>query len=153
MRRADLASGLFWLAAGLAVAWAGWDLELGALSDPGSGFLVFWMGVIIAGLAAIVLVQALRRVPTGETLAARWAGVRWFKVVVVVALLAAYAWALPRVGFVAGTAVLLVLLFKAVEPQRWWVATVAAAATTLIADLVFRVWLGAQLPAGTLWGG
>ena len=40
MRAADLLSALVWLALGAGVTWAGWDLDLGTLRDPGSGFLL-----------------------------------------------------------------------------------------------------------------
>lgn len=148
MRRADLASSLFWMAMGGFVAWSGWDLELGTVSDPGSGFLLFWVGLIMAGLAAAVLVNAVRSRP-GPARAPAGRG-RWGKVALVLFSLVAYAWALPRLGFILTTAVVLVFLFKGVEPQRWSVAILGAVASALIAYLVFKVWLGAQLPAGFL---
>ncbi len=40
MRAADILSSLAWLGLGAGVAWAGWDLELGMLRDPGSGFML-----------------------------------------------------------------------------------------------------------------
>ena len=49
--------------AGLALAFAafiiqqGLELGLGRASNPGSGFILFWTGLIMAGLAATVLVQ------------------------------------------------------------------------------------------------
>ncbi|MBI2316136.1 MAG: tripartite tricarboxylate transporter TctB family protein, partial [Betaproteobacteria bacterium] len=49
-------------------------------------------------------------------------------------------------GFVAATTLLLVFLFKVVEPQPWWIAVGGAVASTLVAWVVFHVWLGAQLP-------
>jgi putative tricarboxylic transport membrane protein len=148
MRRADIASSLFWMVMGGFVAWSGWDLELGAANDPGSGFLLFWVGMIMLGLAGAVLLEALRA-PAGPV-RALWAGARWSKVVLVLAALAAYGWALPRLGFILTTSLVLVFLFKVVEPQRWSVAIGGALASALIAHLVFKVWLGAQLPVGLL---
>ncbi|OGL10870.1 MAG: hypothetical protein A3I17_02895 [Candidatus Rokubacteria bacterium RIFCSPLOWO2_02_FULL_72_37] len=148
MRRADVASSLFWMALGGFVAWSGWDLELGSVNDPGSGFLLFWVGLIVVGLSVGVLVSALRA-PAGPARPI-WAGARWDKVALVLVVLVAYGWALPRLGFVLTTTVVLVFLFKVVEPQRWSVAIGGAVASALIAYLVFKVWLGAQLPAGFL---
>ncbi len=143
MTRADVASSLFWLAVGAFVVWSGWDLELGSASDPGSGFLLFWTGLVMMVLAAIVLVNGLRGRGT-----ARWHGGRWDKIVVVVVALALYGWLLEWLGFVLSTALLLVFLFKVVEPQRWWVAVAGAVGSAVIGYVVFKVWLGAQLPAG-----
>jgi putative tricarboxylic transport membrane protein len=148
MRRADIASSLFWMAVGAFVAWSGWDLELGTVNDPGSGFLLFWLGLIMIGLAAAILVNALRE--AAGVPQALLAGARWRRVVLVLVALIAYGWALPRLGFIVTTTAVLIFLFKAVEPQRWSVAIGGAVASALSAYLIFKVWLGAQLPAGFL---
>jgi putative tricarboxylic transport membrane protein len=148
MRGAESAAALVWLALGALVAWAGWDLGLGVLHEPGSGFVLFWVGLVMAGLALVVLATALRAGAGGPL----WGvGPRWSKVPLVVAALLVYAWALPSLGFVLTTALVLVYLFKVVEPQRWWVALAGAVASAVVGYVVFKVWLGAQLPAG-LWG-
>lgn len=148
MNRADIASGLFWLLFGLGVAYAGWDLELGVLSDPGSGFILFWVGLIMAALSLAVIVNGARARGAAGTAGAAWRDVRWPKVVWVLVALAAYGWALPRLGFILTTTLVMVFLFKVVESQRWWIAIGGAVASALVAYLVFRVWLGAQLPEG-----
>lgn len=145
MNRADVASSLVALALGAGVIHAGLDLELGSPGDPGSGFMLFWVGVAMVGLSAIVLVNGVRGPAPSRPL---WRGARWSKIVAVVAALVAYAWLLERLGFVLTTVLLLVFLFKVVEPQRWWVALTGAVASALIAYVVFKMWLGAQLPAG-----
>lgn len=146
MNRADVASSLLWAAVGAYVCYAGWELELGSVSDPGSGFMIFWVGVIMLVLAGIVFVGAVRRPPgTGPQM--KW-GDRWKKVLMVVAALVAYTWVLSWLGFIVTTFVLLVVLFKFVEPQRWSVAIGGAVASALIAYAVFHLWLGAPLPPG-----
>jgi putative tricarboxylic transport membrane protein len=149
VRRVDVASAVVWLAVGVGVVWSGWQLELGSVSDPGSGFLLFWVGVIMVGLAAAILAGALRR-PRDPAAPRLFSGLAWGKAAVVVATLSAYALALPWLGFVLTAAAALVVLFRAVEPQRWWIAVTGATASALAAYLVFKVWLGAQLPAGVL---
>lgn len=147
MDRGDVLSALVWLLIGAGVAWAGLDLGLGVLHDPGPGFMLFWVGLVMAALAVAVGVRGLR---PGAVPEARWAGVRWTKLVGVTAALVAYGWLLPRLGFLLTTALLLIYLFKTIEPQRWSVAVAGAVASALVAYLVFKVWLGAQLPAGAL---
>ena len=149
MNRADLASGLFWGAVGAYVCHAGWELELGSLHDPGSGFMLFWTGLVMVGLSLGILVNALRRGAAARGPRLEFGG-RWPKVILAVVALVAYAWALPRLGFIVTTFVVLLVLFKGVEPQRWSVAIAGAVASALVAYLVFQVWLGAQLPAGVL---
>ncbi len=146
----DAASSLLWLVLGLGIAWGGRDLGLGALHDPGSGFIFFWLGLIIAGLAVAVLVGALwgkgPRIKAGEA----WAGTRWPKVLWVLGGLLLYAASLEPGGFVPATMALLLYLLKVVERQGWWFSAGWAVAATLAAYLVFEVWLGTQLPKGML---
>ncbi|MGH8695604.1 MAG: tripartite tricarboxylate transporter TctB family protein, partial [Burkholderiales bacterium] len=65
--------------------------------------------------------------------------------------LLAYALALEPVGFGVATFLLIVFLFRAIEPQPWLVALGGAAATVLACHVLFRVWLGVRLPPGP-WG-
>jgi putative tricarboxylic transport membrane protein len=141
----DVLSGLFWLLLGAYVVYAGWDLELGSIGDPGSGFMFFWVGVIMMALSVAVVVTSLR---AGGTEAAAWAGARWSRVGFVLLMLIAYAWLLPWLGFLATTTLVMVALFKGVEPLRWDVAIGSAVVSALLAYVIFKVWLGAQLPAG-----
>ena len=83
MKREDIGSSLFWLLLGAGVTYAGWDLGLGKLRDPGPGFMLFWVGLIMVGLSLAILLAALRRAPgAAGTL---WAGTRWRKIILVVA--------------------------------------------------------------------
>lgn len=146
MRRRDALSGAFWLLVGAGVTAAGWDLELGSVSDPGSGFMMFWIGLIMMALSLVVVVSAVR--PGAAPEPPVWVGVRWSRVAGVLVALALYGWALPRLGFIVTTTLVMGFLFKAVEPQRWSVALGGAVVSALVAYVVFKVWLGAQLPAG-----
>lgn len=152
MRAADVSSALFWLAIAVGITVAGWDLRLGRLNDPGSGFMIFWVGVVMVALSVAALVIALRQ-PIGAGLRGLWVGLRWRHVPYVVVLLALYAWFLPLLGFPLVTVLLLLVLFKTIEPQRLSVAVVGALLATGVTWLVFGRWLGTQLPVGTLWAG
>jgi putative tricarboxylic transport membrane protein len=146
VHRADLGSAVFWMAVGAAVAYAGYDLGLGSVQDPGAGFILFWVGLGMLALAVAVLVAALAAPPAGAE--APPAGGRRSKVALVLLALVVYAYALPHLGFVLTTTMVLVFLFKVVEPQRWSVAIGGALASAVIAYVLFKVWLGAQLPPG-----
>lgn len=152
MRTADALSALFWLAIAVGITASGWELGLGQLNDPGSGFMIFWVGVAMTALGLGALGIAWRQ-PIGAGLAGLWAGARWRPVPYVVALLAIYAWLLPWLGFPILTVLLLAVLFKSIEPQRWSVAILGALAATGASWLLFARWLGTQLPLGTLWTG
>jgi putative tricarboxylic transport membrane protein len=149
MRTGEILAALFWLAIAIGVTWSGSDLGLGSLRDPGSGFMIFWIGVVMTGLSLGVLAAAARQ-PAGAALASLWHGTRWWLVPYVVVLLALYAWLMPQAGFLAGTVVLLFVLFMTIDRQGWLAPPVGAVLVTAAAYVVFHRWLGTQLPAGDL---
>ena len=67
IRNSELWGGLFWLAIGGFVVWAGRDMGLGRLHEPGPGFAFYWIGILMSALALGVIGQAL--VSGGPTLA------------------------------------------------------------------------------------
>jgi putative tricarboxylic transport membrane protein len=150
VRSRDIVSSLFWVAIGLGICYGAYDLGLGTLHDPGGGFIFFWVGVSMIGLSLGVLFQALRGKAVKGELRAIWAEVQWKKVVSVLAALFIYAYLFTPLGFIPATVLLLVFLFKAVEPQRWSWAILGAIVSTLAAYGVFQLWLQCQLPQGIL---
>jgi putative tricarboxylic transport membrane protein len=147
MRTGEILAALFWLAIALGVTWSGADLGLGTLNDPGSGSMIFWVGVVMTGLSLATLIVALRR-PAAAGLASLWHGTRWWLVPYVVVLLAVFAWLLPALGFFATTVLLLFTLFMTIDRQGWIAPPLGALLITAGAYIVFHRWLGTQLPAG-----
>ena len=150
MSHKDTYSSLFWIAIGAGSFYEGYRLGVGDLHNPGPGFIFFWMGLIMIGLSLSILVRdALRKFPAGE-MTSVWSGIHWKKVISVLISLLLYSYFFTTLGFLLSATILLVFLFKAVEPQRWRVAILGAVSSALIAYLVFYVWLGSQLPKGFL---
>lgn len=150
VRNSEIWGGLFWLALGVFVMWQGSDMGLGRASEPGPGFAFFWIGLVICGLAAGVIGQAV--LSGGPDVGSLWAGTRWGKVTVVVALLIAYAFAFQRIGFIPCTLALLLTIMLFVDPVRWWLAMLVAAVATFGVWAVLTKVLKIQLPAGILEG-
>lgn len=151
MKHRDIISALFWAALGLAIAWGGYRLEIGTLHEPGSGFMFFGIGLIMVGLSLSILIQALRRPGVAHELKeVFWTNIRVTKILAVLLALLLYAYLFTCLGFILSTFLLLVFLFKAVEPQTWVKAILAAIITTLSAYGIFNLWLGSQLPKGLL---
>ena len=150
MKKKDILSSLFWMAVGFGVCYGGYDLELGTLHDPGSGFMFFWVGVIVIGLSLAVLVKAIRMKADQKEIRPLRGEIRWKKILSVLAALVLYAYVFTYLGFILSTVLLLLFLFKAVEPQKWSWAVLGAVISTLTAYGVFQLWLGSQLPRGFL---
>jgi hypothetical protein len=151
MRTGEVIAALFWLAVALVVTWSGWDLGLGALSDPGPGGMIFWVGAAMTALSLAALTEALRRSPANRPvtgLASLWRDTRWWLVPYVVVLLGLYAWLLPTLGFLATATLLLLVLFMTIDRQSWIAPPLGAVLATAAAYIVFHRWLGTQLPAG-----
>lgn len=145
--KADLPSGLLWLGIGVFVAYEGHDLGLGAPSDPGSGFVLFWAGLLMTGLALVQLAACVRG-PGGGPIAGMWPGPLWWKPAAAILVLAVYGTLLLPVGFLISTFLFLLVLMLAVDRNPPAVAVTVALAATVIVYLVFDRWLGVGLPRG-----
>lgn len=131
-KNAQLCGGLFWLAISAYVTWAGLDLGLGKLSEPGSGFALFWIGLIMCALSLSVVVPAA--VNGSEALSSYWEGTRWPKVLLVVVLLLVFGFYFERLGFMICAIAVLLVLMRDVDPLDWRVAP--SAALILLAMLI-----------------
>jgi putative tricarboxylic transport membrane protein len=150
IRNSELWGGLFWLAIGAFVIWAGRDMGLGKLHEPGTGFAFYWIGLLMCALSLGVIGQAL--VSGGPTLASLWAGTRWRKVLVVIGLLLVYGVGFEAIGFIPCTLALLLVLMWFVDPVDWWLAVIIAVVATFGVWAALTKWLKIQLPAGLLAG-
>lgn len=152
VRSRDIISSLFWAAMGIGICCGGYDLRLGSLNDPGGGFMFFWVGVIMFGLSCSIFIRAAKEKAVPGEVNAVWAGISLTKIAAVLVVLFIYAYLLTPLGFIPATILLMIFLFKAVEPQRWSWAILGAVVSTLAAYGVFRLWLQCQLPSGLLGG-
>jgi putative tricarboxylic transport membrane protein len=150
IRNSELWGGLFWLAIGAFVIWAGRDMGLGRLHEPGSGFAFYWIGILMCALSLAVIGQAL--ISGGRPLAALWIGTRWGKVLVVTGLLLTYGVGFEAIGFIPCTLALLLVLMWFVDPVEWWLALIIAVVATFGVWAAVTKWLKIQLPAGLLAG-
>ncbi len=150
VKKRDIISSLCWMAMGIGVCYGGYDLDLGILHDPGSGFMFFWVGIIMIGLSLGILIRAMKETAVAGELKILWTGIRWKKVVSILVVLLLYAYVFVPLGVILSTVLLLIFLFKAVEPQRWSWAILGAIISTLAAYGVFHLWLRGPLPKGFL---
>ena len=148
LRNSEFWGGLFWLLIGGFIVWAGHDMGLGRLHEPGPGFAFYWIGLLMCALALAVIAQAL--IAGGAPLAALWEGTRWQKVAIVIALLLAYALGFEAIGFIPSTLALLLVLMLFVDPVDWWLALLVAIISTFGVWAAMTKWLKIQLPAGLL---
>jgi putative tricarboxylic transport membrane protein len=148
MRKSERIQALLWAVFGLYIAYEGFLLKLGTARAPKPGFMIFWMGVIMVILSAFFFLATFT-IPRQEykTL---WREARWFRGVKLMAALFLYVAVFQVLGFIVSTFLLLVYLFKGLEPQSWRNALLLSAVTIAICYLVFGVFLELQFPPGVL---
>ncbi len=144
---------IFWALIGIYVAIHGYWLGLGHLHSPGPGFIFFLAAVLLIVLSASeLLISFIGTAAMGEEKreAPVWSGVRWQKILLVLVAVSAYVSLLNRAGFLLSTFLLMLFLFKVVEPTRWWVAIFSSIVTTTLSYAIFKMWLGVPFPGGPL---
>jgi putative tricarboxylic transport membrane protein len=147
MKKYDQMSSLLWLALAFYIGIESLRLPLGSWRDPGPGFLPLGAGIGLAILSLTVFSQA--RFRTEERTRQGWySPERWKSLLVILGVLFGYALFLDFLGFLVSTFLLLVMLFRFVEPQRWVVAIGGSALASIASYIVFEVWLKTQLPKG-----
>ncbi len=146
-------SSLVWLGAGIFICIGSLRLSLGKFHNPGPGFLSFFAGLTVAGLALVVHIQSRR---TGRGAEKKKPEPIWsdrqkgFKMILTVAALFAYAVAMNYLGFLISTFLFLAFLLKAIEPQRWSIALIGSLLASVAFYAIFEIGLQSQLPAGLL---
>ena len=145
MRSADRIAGSALLA--LAIAFSAGALKHYAYwgeNGPGPAFLPFWLGLVMAVLAATLLVGALRSRDPGPAWLPSGDGLR--RLALVVGATAAFVALLNVVGMTIGTVLFLVVLMRFLDRQPWPLTIAVALAVAGLNYLVFTRWLHVPLP-------
>lgn len=140
--------------AGAALLALGVGCSVGALrsyaywgdSGPGPAFLPFWVGVVMALLAALLLVGSVRSRDPGAGWLPRGDGLR--RLGAVLAATVALVALLDRIGMVVGTVLFLAVLIRVLDGSRWLRAIAVAAAVAGVNHLIFVRWLKLPMPVG-----
>ena len=147
----DRIGSIFWLVIGLFIAIHSYRLDLGSFRHPGSGFIFFLSALVMVILSAIDLAGTLIMKQKAEVKGVSlWEGLRWQKVLLVLCGLSAYTLLLNLAGFWICTFLLMIFLFKGVEPTRWSIAVAGSLITVFLSYVVFKVLLMVEFPQGIL---
>ena len=115
-------------------------------NGPGPAFLPFWLGAVMAVLALLLLIGALRERDPGEDWVPRGEGLR--RLAWVMGLTVALVASLDLVGMIVGTVVFMVVLVRALDRHPWPTTLAVALAVAAFNYLVFTRWLRVPLPVG-----
>ena len=149
MKALDQTSSLFWLLISISVLVESLRLGIGTLRDPGLGFLTFGASGVMGILSLVLFIQAClpkERVKTGPF----FAGPFWRRILFVLGVLAFYSRAMPVLGYLIATFLLMTALYWILERKRIRLVLASSLVTTLVTYLVFSKWLNCQFPDGLL---
>lgn len=146
MKRADMITGIVLLALSGYVIWESWMMPKSMTFGPGSGFLPFWLGILMALLAAILMAGAWFRRPDPAGKAPFPAGRALLRVTAVMVGLGVYISLMEVLGFVLNTFLFVAYLMWAVEREKAKLTVLVAVLTTAGLYIIFQVLLGITLP-------
>jgi putative tricarboxylic transport membrane protein len=146
LNNSELWGGLIGLALGIFVVWSGLKLKLGTINDPGSGYVLFYAGVLMCVFAATIIIAAVTE--GGPTFGSRWKDTRWTKPLLIIACLVAFSFSLDTFGFLLSTIPLMALLLRVIDPARWSLTIPIALLAPLGVWWVLKRLLLIQLPSG-----
>ena len=147
MKTLDRTSSLFWLLVSILVFAESLRIGIGTVENPGMGFMTFGASGILGILSLALFLQASLRKEDGRQ-KPLFAGTLWRRVVFVLLALTVYARAMPVLGYLMSTFLLMSLLFWVLEKGRIGFVLLYALLATLFTHLVFSKWLNCQFPQG-----
>ena len=146
LNNSELWGGLIGLGLGGFVVWSGLKLKLGTINDPGSGYVLFYTGILMCLFALTIIIAAVTE--GGPSFGSRWEGAHWTKPLVIIACLTAFSFALEPLGFLSSSIPLVLALMRLIDPVRWPLAIPVSVLVPTGMWWVLKHALLIQLPSG-----
>jgi putative tricarboxylic transport membrane protein len=146
-RGTDLWTGLFLMIFSGAVVHEALNLGLGTPHNPGSGFMIFGVAVVLGVFALLQVLKTLLSRVQEEQAPER---VHLWRIVAVVGANILYIVLLESAGYLLCTFLLLSFLFQVYEKGKWAWAIGGAAATSVLTYVIFSRLLQLNLPKGLI---
>ena len=151
MRRYETWAAVFLFLVGLLATLEARKLNIGEFGRPGPGLFPFYLALVFSIISLVLIVRSLRPAASEQVVPQVTAKtLRPEKVVATLLGLIVYVFALEWLGFLFATFLLMLFLFKAVDPLAWPAAIGGSLATSLVSYVIFKIWLQVSLPAGLL---
>jgi hypothetical protein len=151
VKKTFLVNDILWITFALLVCIGGLKLGFGTFHQPRAGFMPFLSGLLLGLLALVDLISGLLTQWQAEKRDKEiWSEISWGKIIVTLAALFLYTALFSVLGFIIGSILLLLFLFRVMEPRPWWIVLTASLVTTGLFYLGFKAGLDSQLPRGIL---
>ena len=126
-------------------------LPLGSLRVPQTAFFPSTLALLLLLFSLAALLVALRQTesesgPTAQKIDSEG----WSRIGATLVALVGFALVLEWIGYLPSTFVLMILLLRAIEAQKWHVVLSVAFLSALLSYFIVARLLGVPLPAGAL---
>jgi putative tricarboxylic transport membrane protein len=145
----DIISGIVCLFISVFVFTTSLRLGVGALHDPGPGFILFWASILLAICTCIQFGISLLKKTEPARRSSAWNGADRRNAIIVIAALIAYCLALPKFGYPISTFALMLVLFS-LGRMKPWMIILGSLITVLLSYYLFDHLLRTPLPRGLL---
>jgi hypothetical protein len=119
-------------------------------SQPGSGFMPFGLGVVLAALSVLLVVTNLGTEPVREPF---WRPGVWHRPAIALTIMVVFAAVFNWLGAVTGVVILVAAWLLVLERKPVLVSVGTGLVTGVVVYLLFEVALKAPFPRGVLFGG
>jgi hypothetical protein len=138
---------LLWLLICLYFSIEAWRLGLGSIRMPGSGFLPFWVSVVVGILTVAQLLREIKNKPV-ETAPALFRGKKVQNTGYALGFLFAYPLLFDKIGFFACTFLFTGACLKIIGQRRWLLSVGLSLLVAVASYTLFVTWLQIQFPRG-----
>ncbi len=146
MKKYDIYCGLFWLMVALFVIGTSIKMGLGDIGSPKPGFFPFLVGVLLLFLSLGIIVLAVKDRYEDRHFK-EWPSFR-VNVLLTLAVLILYAISLEFLGYIIGSFLLFLYLFKFPAGKKWRFSIIVTILVVSLTYYFFGVLLQAQFPKG-----
>lgn len=141
----DFVSGLLFLVVGVAFAWGATEYSFGNSARPGPGYFPFGLGILLALLGGVVLFKALTLESEGGD---PIGDIAWRPLIIIVAAVAVFGVALPRLGLACTLPLLITMSALAGNEFHWRDVLISSVVLTVGSWALFILGLKLTIP---LW--
>ena len=151
-KKSDFLPSIFWMGVSIAVLVKSYYLQLGTFGYPGPGMMPFLLGIGLFVCSGFILIKTIHLIIRKKCAVegSVWTNTDIKKVSYVVSTLIGYGLILETLGFIITTFIMLTILFKVVEDQKWSLVLFKAILTVSVTYILFDVLLDVELPHGIL---
>lgn len=152
----EMIGNIFFIVLSIIVCVYSIKINIGSVSNPGSGFLPFVSAIFFGTLSVILIIKLsiFKKSQQRETCSEFVEQKRFTKsrkrIIFVILSLSVYIIMMPKLGYLISTFLLMVFLFGFTRQMKWYLVLIYSFSVVLISYLVFEIWLSCQFPRGVL---